>query len=168
MISRRTALQAGLAGSSTLALLAICGALTGKTTTYYDASDAAVIPAIEKAAKNGKAQVACTYGDNSGVNPEPSPGARATGAACEPEAPCVGVTGAASGSFIAVSSRQRAFHRMGWIAREQAVDAEASRVHGGSLVRLPARTTEDGPCSGTGPSRIRRRSRMKAVGCHVA
>ena len=42
-------------------------ALTGKTTRYYDASDAAVIPAIEKAGKEGRAQVACTYGDDDGV-----------------------------------------------------------------------------------------------------
>ena len=42
-------------------------ALTGKTTKYYDASDAKVIAAIESAGKNGKAQVACTYGDHSGV-----------------------------------------------------------------------------------------------------
>ena len=42
-------------------------ALTGKTTDYYDASDSAVVSAIEKAGKEGRAQVACTFGDNSGV-----------------------------------------------------------------------------------------------------
>ena len=42
-------------------------ALTGKTTDYYDASDSSVVSAIEKAAKEGRAQVACTFGDNSGV-----------------------------------------------------------------------------------------------------
>jgi hypothetical protein len=42
-------------------------ALTGKTTKYSDASDAAVIAAIEKAGKSEKAQVACTWGDKSGV-----------------------------------------------------------------------------------------------------
>ncbi|MFN2549617.1 MAG: C2 family cysteine protease [Myxococcales bacterium] len=42
-------------------------ALTGKTTRYYDASDSSVIPAIEKAGKEGRAQVACTYGEHSGV-----------------------------------------------------------------------------------------------------
>jgi hypothetical protein len=42
-------------------------ALTGKRTRFYSASDSKVIAAIEAAGKNGKAQVACTFGDNSGV-----------------------------------------------------------------------------------------------------
>ena len=42
-------------------------ALTGKKTKYYDGTDAKVIPAIEAAQKAGKAMVACTYGDKSGV-----------------------------------------------------------------------------------------------------
>ena len=42
-------------------------ALTGKTTRYYDASDAAVIGAIEKAGEEHRAMVACTYGEDSGV-----------------------------------------------------------------------------------------------------
>ena len=42
-------------------------ALTGRTTKYFDASDSSVISAIEKAGKDGRAQVACTFGDNSGV-----------------------------------------------------------------------------------------------------
>jgi hypothetical protein len=42
-------------------------ALTGKTTTYYDASDSSVISAIEKAAAAHRAQVACTFPENSGV-----------------------------------------------------------------------------------------------------
>ena len=42
-------------------------ALTGKKTKSYDATDSAVVAAIDKAARAGKAQVACTYGDHSGV-----------------------------------------------------------------------------------------------------
>ena len=42
-------------------------ALTGKKTRSFDPASAAVIPAIEAAQKAGRAQVACTYGDNSGV-----------------------------------------------------------------------------------------------------
>ena len=40
-------------------------ALTGKTTDYYDASDSSVVSAVEKAGKEGRAQVACTFGDTS-------------------------------------------------------------------------------------------------------
>src|SRR3954468_17526555 len=42
-------------------------ALTGKTTRYYDAASSSVIAAIEKAGKESRAMVACTYGDDSGV-----------------------------------------------------------------------------------------------------
>jgi hypothetical protein len=42
-------------------------ALTGRTTRYYSASDSRVVAAIEKAGKESRAQVACTYGEHSGV-----------------------------------------------------------------------------------------------------
>ena len=42
-------------------------ALTGKRTKSYNATDSGVVAAIDKAGKAGKAQVACTYGEHSGV-----------------------------------------------------------------------------------------------------
>jgi hypothetical protein len=42
-------------------------ALTGKTTRYYGGSDSRAIAAIEAAGKAGRAQVACTFGEHSGV-----------------------------------------------------------------------------------------------------
>jgi len=42
-------------------------ALTGRKTKSYLATDAGVVAAIDKAAKTGKPQVACTFGDHSGV-----------------------------------------------------------------------------------------------------
>ena len=42
-------------------------ALTGKTTRSYSGKNSRVVDAIEAAGKDGRAQVACTYGDKDGV-----------------------------------------------------------------------------------------------------